>query len=65
MIFNFHATDRVHLVFHDGTLLDHQDGFLLGSYPDRRMAYLVDMDEVRANASKLRNAIEEWIRLKS
>jgi hypothetical protein len=62
--FNLHARDRVHLVFHDGAILDDQDGFLQGDYPDRRMAYFADMDEVRADAPKLERAVREWIALR-
>jgi hypothetical protein len=62
--FNLHATDRVHLVFHNGAILDDQGGLLEGDYPDRRMAYLTDMRDVKAKAPRLRRAIQEWIRLR-
>ena len=61
MTFNLHATDSVHLVFHDGAILDDQGGLLEGNYPDRRMAYFTDLDDIEAKAPRLRNAIEEWI----
>ncbi len=61
--FNLDPTDRVHLVFHNGAILDPQDGFLEGNYPDRRMAYFTDMDDVAAKRRKLEAAIREWIRL--
>ena len=60
---NLHATDRVHLVFHNGAILDRQDGFLEGDYPDRRMASFAGMDEIRAKRPKLEAAIGEWVRL--
>ena len=62
--FNLHANDRVHLVFHNGAILDDQDGFLEGTYPDRRMAYFKDMRDVQAKAPKLQRAIREWIALR-
>src|SRR5688500_15341694 len=61
--FNLHATDRVHLVFHNGMTLDDQDGFLEGNYPDRRMAYFTGMDDIAEKRPKLEAAIREWIRL--
>ena len=62
--FNLHARDRVHLVFHNGAILDDQGCFLQGVYPDRRMAYFADVGEVRTNGPKLERAIREWIELR-
>lgn len=62
--FNLHATDRVHLVFHDGAILGDQGGLLEGDYPDRRMVYLTDLDDIEAKAPRLQRAVKEWISLK-
>lgn len=60
--FNLRAKDRVHLVFHNGAILDPQGGFLQGDYPDRRMAYFADMEEVRAKKEILERVIQEWVK---
>ena len=62
--FSLHVSDRVLLIFHDGATLDDQEGFLQGSYPDRRLAYFTDIDDVRLKAPKLRRAVGEWISLR-
>lgn len=61
--FNLRAKEKVHLVFHNGAILDDQEGFLQGDYPDRRMAYFADMADVRAKKPMLVKAIEQWIEL--
>jgi hypothetical protein len=62
--FNLRPDHHVHLVFHDGALIDDGTGFLQGDYPDRRMAYFATMDEVRAKGPELVRAIQRWIALK-
>lgn len=62
--FSLHVPDRLILVFHDGAVLDDQDGFLEGTYPDRRLAYFTDMADVTTKAPKLQRAVREWISLR-
>ena len=61
--FNLRPTDHVHLIFHNGALLDDQGGWLEGDYVDRRMVYFRTMDEVVAKKPKLVKAIKQWIKL--
>lgn len=37
--FSLSRTEHLLLIFHNGAILDDQDGLLLGDYPDRRMVY--------------------------
>lgn len=62
--FNLRMTERVHLVFHNGAILDQSSGLLEGSYPDRRMMYFTSMDDVNAKRDVLEALIREWIELK-
>jgi hypothetical protein len=61
--FNLWATEHVHLVFHNGAILDPKNRILEGEYPDRRMVYFANMDEVRSKKPALVKAVKEWIRL--
>lgn len=62
--FNLRDDDRVLLVFHDGAILDDQDGFLTGTYPDRRLVSIRGLDDAAERQAHLRRAIEEWIAIK-
>lgn len=59
--FNLHAKQHVHLVFHNGAILNHESGILEGNYHDRRMVYFANMDEVKSKQAALEAAIREWI----
>jgi hypothetical protein len=61
--FNLWARQHVHLVFHNGAILDPKLSILEGNYPDRRMVYFANMNEVRARKPALVKAIKQWIRL--
>lgn len=61
--FNLWNKDLVHLVFHNGVILDDKTGFLQGNYPDRRMAYFKDMKEMKAKQAVLEKLIKKWIKL--
>ncbi len=61
--FNLWATQHVHLIFHNGAILNHDSGLLEGSYPDRRMVYFTSMADVLAKQVALEKAIIEWIQL--
>jgi hypothetical protein len=62
--FNLWAKEHVHLVFHNGAILNHKSGLLEGDYPDRRMAYFSSMKDVKAKQPALEAAIKEWVKLK-
>ena len=59
--FSLHLTKHLLLIFHNGAILDDQDGLLQGHYPDRRMVYFTDMADVKAKQPALVRAIKEWI----
>lgn len=59
--FNLRATEHVHLIFHNGAILNQNSGFLEGSYPDRRMMYFTSMDDVNSKRDVLEALILEWI----
>ncbi len=59
--FNLWEKERVHLVFHNGAILNDQDGFLQGNYPDRRMAYFENKKDIKAKQTILESVIREWI----
>ena len=61
--FSLHRTEHLLLIFHNGAILDDQDGLLQGDYPDRRMVYFTDMADVTAKKPALERAIKQWISL--
>src|SRR5262245_35961240 len=46
--FNLWATQHVHLIFHNGAILNNENGLLEGDYPDRRMLYFTSMEDVNS-----------------
>jgi hypothetical protein len=62
--FSLHRREYALLIFHDGAILDGQDGLLEGTYPDRRMVYFHSLDDVAAKRPRLEAAIREWIAIK-
>lgn len=59
--FNLWEKERVHLVFHNGAILNDRDGFLQGNYPDRRMAYFGSKTEIKEKQPILESVVREWI----
>ena len=59
--FSLHITKHLLLIFHNGAILDPQDGLLQGDYPDRRMVYFTGLGDVEAKRTALERAIREWI----
>ncbi len=59
--FSLHRAQHAILIFHNGAILDDQDGLLEGDYPDRRMVYFAGMADVEAKRAGLERAIREWI----
>jgi hypothetical protein len=60
--FNLWEKKRVHLIFHNGAILRAPGDFLQGDYPDRRMVYFTDMEDVKRKRPLLEKAIRQWIK---
>jgi hypothetical protein len=61
--FNLHPTQHLHLVWHNGVVLQDPAGLLEGSYPDRRMTYFTSMAEVEARRPTLEGLVGQWVEL--
>jgi hypothetical protein len=61
--FNLHARQHVHLVWHNGVVLQDPHGLLEGSYPDRRMTYFVSMADVEGKRPALEDLVRQWVDL--
>jgi hypothetical protein len=59
--FNLHPKQHVHLVWHNGAILQDPGGLLEGDYPDRRMTYFASMAEVQAKRPALQGLLRQWI----
>jgi hypothetical protein len=59
--FNLWEKKRVHLVFHNGAILNDQENFLQGNYPDRRMVYFENKKDIKEKQPILEKVIREWI----
>lgn len=55
--FHLHATQHVHLVFHNPAIASIPSPILEGDYADRRMAYFTSMDDVHAKRAELEQVI--------
>jgi uncharacterized protein YdhG (YjbR/CyaY superfamily) len=61
--FNFRNANHVHLVFHNPLIPQVKSALLEGEYKDRRMAYFMDMQDVKAKKSLLERALKDLIQL--
>jgi len=61
--FNLRATEHIHLVFHNSRLPSIQSELLEGDYEDRRMAYFVDLKDIRAKKAELERVIKQLVKL--
>ena len=61
--FNLHATRHLHLVWHNGVVLEDPAGLLEGDYPDRRMTYFTGMADVEAKRPALQDLVRQWVEL--
>lgn len=59
--FNLWQTGFIQLIFHNGAILNDQNGLLTGTYPDRRLVAFTDMADIKAKQLAFENAIREWI----
>jgi hypothetical protein len=57
------AEVQVHLVWHNGVVLEDPAGLLEGSYPDRRMTYFVSMADVEAKGPAFEALVRQWVEL--
>ena len=59
--FNLRARQHVHLVWHNGAVLEDAGGLLEGGYPDRRMTYFGSMADVQAKRPALEGLVRQWV----
>jgi hypothetical protein len=58
-----HRTDKhVHLVMHNGVVMNDTTGHLEGDYVDRRMIYFKNATEVAAKKQALQDAVRAWVK---
>lgn len=55
--------DQIHLVFPNGVWLNDLSGLLEGDFPDKRVIYLEDMEEIRDRKKDLEALITQWVKL--
>lgn len=61
--FNLWAQDCVHLVFHNPRIAGIRIKILEGHYPDRRMVYFYDMQDVHEKRAELEAVVRELVTL--
>ena len=61
--FNLRAQQHVHLIFHNPAIASIQSDILEGDYPDRRMVYFLDMDDIKAKQAALEYVVQELINI--
>lgn len=61
--FNLRATDRIHLVFHNPMISKVKSELLEGDYPDRRMTYFKNMQDIEDKRPVLAKALKDLIKL--
>ena len=59
--FHLHATQHVHLVFHNPAIASIPSPILEGDYVDRRMAYFKSMADVDANRAELEHVVRSLV----
>ena len=57
--FNLRAQQHVHLIFHNPNIASIKNEILEGNYPDRRMVYFTDMNDVNAKKAALESVVRE------
>jgi hypothetical protein len=61
--FNLRTSQHVHLIFHNPKIASIQSDILEGDYPDRRMTYFTDMEDVIAKKSAVEYVVNELVRV--
>lgn len=59
--FHLHAKQHVHLIFHNPAIASIKSEILEGNYPDRRMVYFSDMNDVKAKKTALEHVVKELV----
>ena len=59
--FHLHATQHVHLVFHNPAIASIPSPILEGDYVDRRMAYFKSMEDVHAKRAELEHVVRSLV----
>jgi hypothetical protein len=59
--FHLHATQHVHLVFHNPAIASIPSPILEGDYVDRRMAYFTSMEDVHAKRAELEHVVRSLV----
>lgn len=60
--FNHRTTKHVHLVIHNGAVMNDTTGYLEGDYVDRRMMYFKDAGDVVKKKQALQDAVRAWVK---
>ena len=63
--FNLHATQHVHLVFHNPMISKVKNKLLEGDYDHRRMAYFSNENDIQAKKPALEKALKDLIKLQT
>jgi len=61
--FNTRATKHVHIVFHHASIVTIHSDILEGDYKDRRMVYLRNMEDVKANKKEIEKIMNELVQI--
>lgn len=61
--FNLRDPRRIMLVFHNPAIATVRSALLEGDYPDRRLAYITDMNDVKAKEAELADIIKQLVSL--
>lgn len=61
--FNLRDPRRIMLVFHNPAIATVRSALLEGDYPDRRLAYITDMNDVKAKEAQLADIIKQLVSL--
>jgi len=61
--FNLRAQQHVHLIFHNPAIASITSEILQGDYPDRRMVYFADMDDVKTKKPALEHVVKALVEM--
>jgi hypothetical protein len=61
--FNLRNPKRIRLVFHNPAIASVRSELLEGDYPDRRLAYITDMNDVKAKGAGLVDILKQLVSL--
>ena len=62
LTFNFHDAKQIRLIFHHPAIVSIPNDILEGDYPDRRLVYFADMNDVEAKKAALEQVIKALIK---